>query len=120
MLERPGVIPVTFVGGVVGAWRVDQVRAVVGESLPVVERVDMRAGREEDAAAVWTLRGVAGHARYVVRDEKTALDERSPPLGRPEATRAALIPIRKSAAWWSRRRARVWHSRLRRDAGARR
>src|ERR687887_423277 len=23
-----------------------------------------------------------------------------PPLGRPEATRAALIPVRKSEAWW--------------------
>ncbi len=25
----------------------------------------------------------------------------SPALGRPEATRAALIPIRKADAWWS-------------------
>jgi hypothetical protein len=33
--------------------------------------------------------------------EKAALDAVSPPLGRPEATRGALIPIRKSAAWWA-------------------
>jgi chlorite dismutase len=39
--------------------------------------------------------------RYVTRKEKAALDAVSPPLGRPEATRAALIPIRKSQAWWA-------------------
>ena len=39
--------------------------------------------------------------RYVERAEKTQLDAVSPPLGRPEATRAALIPIRKSPEWWA-------------------
>jgi chlorite dismutase len=48
----------------------------------------------------WSLRGVRSHLRYVHRPEKTRLDELSPPLGRREATCAALIPIRKSAAWW--------------------
>jgi chlorite dismutase len=38
--------------------------------------------------------------RYVERGEKARLDELSPSLGRPEATRAALIPIRKSTGWW--------------------
>jgi hypothetical protein len=47
------------------------------------------------------VRGVAGHVRYVERREKTELDAASPGLGRPEATRGALIPIRKSAAWWT-------------------
>jgi chlorite dismutase len=47
------------------------------------------------------LRGVAGHVRYTERPEKTALDAVSPPLGRPEATRASLIPIRKNPAWWA-------------------
>src|SRR5439155_935775 len=42
-----------------------------------------------------------GHARYVERDEKGPLDAASPPLDRTEATRAALIPIKKSAAWWA-------------------
>src|SRR6185295_17505754 len=51
--------------------------------------------------AAWALRGISGHARYVERREKTQLDAVSPPLGRPEATRAALIPIRKSARWWA-------------------
>jgi chlorite dismutase len=32
--------------------------------------------------------------------EKEALAAVQPPLGREQATRAALIPIRKSEAWW--------------------
>lgn len=41
------------------------------------------------------------HQRYVERDEKRALVAKQPVLGRFEATHAALIPIRKSAVWWS-------------------
>jgi chlorite dismutase len=37
----------------------------------------------------------------VTRAEHDALAARQPPLGRPEATRAALIPIRKTEAWWA-------------------
>jgi chlorite dismutase len=44
---------------------------------------------------------VAGHERYVTRAERDALAGLQEPLGRPAATRAALIPIRKSEAWWS-------------------
>lgn len=49
---------------------------------------------------MWTLRGFTSNERYVGREQRRALSERQPALGRPEATRAALIPIRKSAAWW--------------------
>ena len=35
------------------------------------------------------------------RAEKAALDPVTPSLGRLEATRAAIIPIRKSPAWWA-------------------
>ncbi len=38
--------------------------------------------------------------RYVERDEKIELAARQENLGRPQATRAALIPVRKSQAWW--------------------
>ena len=61
----------------------------------------MRDGIAAASGGVWRLAGVAGHVRYVERREKTALDAASPPLGRREASRAALIPIRKSAAWWA-------------------
>jgi len=51
-------------------------------------------------AAVWILHGVTSHERYVTRPERDALTEKQASLGRPEASRAALIPIRKSEAWW--------------------
>jgi len=37
----------------------------------------------------------------VTHDEKNQLVAKQPGLGRPEATCAALIPIRKNASWWS-------------------
>ena len=51
--------------------------------------------------ARWVLRGTTSNERYVTRAEHDALDARQAPLGRTEATRAALIPIRKSEAWWT-------------------
>ena len=49
----------------------------------------------------WVLRGVAGHLRYTTREEKETLSAVQAGLGRAESTRAALIPIKKSAAWWA-------------------
>ena len=74
---------------------------MVGDGLPHVSRLDVVSKTRTPAGAAWFLAGVSGHARYVERREKTMLDAASPPLGRPEATRAALIPIRKSGAWWA-------------------
>jgi chlorite dismutase len=91
--------PATFVGGTTGAWRITSSVARIGPALPHAERLAIEVGLGA-ASGAWTLRGVAGHARYVERREKGPLDAASPPLGRPEATHAALIPIRKSAAWW--------------------
>jgi hypothetical protein len=48
----------------------------------------------------WRLAGVASHLRYTERDEKKRLDAVRAEIGRPEATHAALIPIKKSATWW--------------------
>lgn len=41
------------------------------------------------------------YERYVNVAEQAELRERSPALGRPGSTRAALIPVRKSDAWWA-------------------
>lgn len=101
-MYRPGMHPVTFVGGASGTWRVERVLAVRGETLPSVDRIAVDAeGAGAPGTGAWSLRGVAGHARYVARREKGPLDAASPPLGRAEANKAALIPIRKSAAWWA-------------------
>lgn len=51
--------------------------------------------------ATWLVRGITSNERYVVREEKAALVSRQEGLGREASTRAALIPIRKSVAWWA-------------------
>jgi chlorite dismutase len=96
------ILMVAFVGGNQGAWRVRSVSSVVGTPLPTVEQLEVLEGAGTDPpSAAWILRGVVGHERYVERREHDELAARSPRLGRPETTRAALIPIRKSEAWWT-------------------
>jgi len=51
-------------------------------------------------SAAWRVRGIPSYERYVNRNEQAELEAASPPLGRTEATNAALIPISKSPAWW--------------------
>ena len=93
----------TFVGGKVGKWSVVSAKAIAGEPLPAVDRLDIVTGA---VAALpdggkWMLRGVTSNDRYVTRDEKERLIKKQAALGRPEATHMALIPIRKSAKWWA-------------------
>lgn len=51
--------------------------------------------------ANWILRGVTSNTRHTNRPEVDALVARQEGLLRPQATQAALIPIRKNAAWWA-------------------
>jgi chlorite dismutase len=92
----------SFVGGQAGGWSVVGVRAVAGDALPLVERLDIVAGAVATLpeGATWVLRGATSNERYVTRPEKAQLVTSQVALGRPHATHAALIPIRKSAAWW--------------------
>ncbi|MDP9397336.1 MAG: chlorite dismutase family protein [Actinomycetota bacterium] len=96
-------VPLTvFAGGQAGAWQVLGVEPVTGPSLPPVSRLavlDGTPGGGLDAA--WALRGATSNGRYTRRNEQEALAARQAGLGRPEATRAALIPITKSDAWWA-------------------
>ncbi|MDN5684828.1 chlorite dismutase family protein [Corynebacterium glyciniphilum] len=90
-----------FAGGRVGAWQVERIEPVTGPSLPVVSRLAVLDGsRAGDVEAAWVLRGTTSYKRYTRREEQEALDAKQPQLGRPEAPRAALIPITKSDAWW--------------------
>lgn len=92
----------TFVGGTNGRWSVLSIQRVSGDSLPKVQKLDVFPGAvpAESGAPSWALRGVTSNARYVTSAEKRILSAKQSGLDRPEATRAALIPIRKSAAWW--------------------
>ncbi|HSE78162.1 MAG TPA: chlorite dismutase family protein [Alphaproteobacteria bacterium] len=91
-----------FVGGDVGDWAIERTAPVRGDGLPPAARLSIveARGREEPLGVRWALSGVAGHLRYVNAAERAILGARQEGLGRREATRAALIPIRKTAAWW--------------------
>jgi len=76
--------------------------AVVGEALPSVARLEMVEGRFPGSPpSAWVLRGVTSNQRYTTAAEQNALAATQAPLGRPGATRAALIPITKSERWWA-------------------
>lgn len=93
----------TFVGGAIGPWRVVGSEPVAGESLESVERLHVvtGAGTPMPVGARWHLRGLTSNERYLTRLERDGLVTQQPALNRPDATCAALIPIRKSTAWWS-------------------
>ena len=94
-----------FRGGQSGAWRVTKLAPVKGAGLartPALSSVYSASIALPILPSLtsWRLAGVASHVRYTERTEKNQLIEAQAPLGRPEATCAALIPIKKSAAWW--------------------
>lgn len=94
-------VHVTMVAGMDGPWRIDRISPVSGAGLPAAARLEIREGVLDQAAgAAWSLRSFTSNARYVTADEQSRLNAIRTGLGRPEATRAALIPIRKTQAWW--------------------
>jgi Chlorite dismutase len=91
-----------FSGGETGGWRVERMQTLAGEPLASVARIDVIAGYGAPSpGGVWRLRGVTSNERYVTGGEKARLLAKQPGLGRPEASCAALIPIRKSDLWWA-------------------
>jgi chlorite dismutase len=91
----------TFSGGDFGNWEVESIEAVAGASLPDASWLAVSEDAEAaHVGAAWLLRGVTSNQRYTTREEQTILLAEQPQLGRPEATRAALIPIRKTEEWW--------------------
>ncbi|MGI9023546.1 MAG: chlorite dismutase family protein [Acidimicrobiales bacterium] len=95
-------VPVAFVGGPEGLWRIDGILAHKGESLPPAARLAVVEGDEaETADGRWVLRATVGTDGYANDVEQDALAARQPPLGRPEARCAALVAVRKSAQWWA-------------------
>jgi hypothetical protein len=93
----------SFVGGKAGEWSVISSRAVAGDPLPVVERLDIVHGAVValPEGGKWVLRGATSNERYTTRAEKDQLVKKQAALGRSESNRAALIPIRKNAKWWA-------------------
>jgi chlorite dismutase len=93
----------TFTGGGAGPWRIISCNPVKGDSLPPADFMSVVPGGLSSPlhGTSWMLRGVTSNERYVTRDEKSQLAARQVAIGRPEARYAALIPIRKNAAWWA-------------------
>ena len=92
----------TFVGGTAGRWGVERMQVIAGQALPAVPRVSIFEGNQAPTleGSIWLLRGVTSYERYLHKMERSALVVQQAELGRLEATRAALIPIKKSTAWW--------------------
>ena len=100
VMSKP--LDVAFVAGSCGTWRIDRLTPIKGAGLPTLERLEIVEGTEVApvSGASWILRGVTSNTRYTKRIEVNELVSKQAGLSRPEATRAALIPIRKTAAWW--------------------
>ena len=92
-----------FVGGDIGPWRIVRIETIVGEPLLEAKRLNVVSGSKMqlETNAPWVLRGITSNERYVVREEKRELLAKQLGIGRPEATCAALIPIRKNENWWA-------------------
>ncbi len=93
--------PTSFLGGAHGPWRVTAMTPVVGPALPAVSAVTVGTELQAGGDPGFLLRGVASHLRYTTRSEREQLVSKQEDLGRPGASHAALIPLRKSPAWWA-------------------
>lgn len=91
-----------FVGGETGRWQVTSLQPVRGDSLSSVDKIAVLPAADTSATAqgVWRIDAQISNLRYATRAELVALKAVQEPLGRPHARRAAMIPIRKSPAWW--------------------
>jgi hypothetical protein len=96
-------ILVSFIGGSTGTWKVDRVTNVIGEGLALASRMEVVERMEILAKpdTTWLLRGTTSNSRYSTRKELDELAAHQEGLGRPTSTLAALIPIRKTEAWWA-------------------
>lgn len=95
----------TFEGGQTGGWRVISMTPVRGATPPPMPALSVVSSPAIALPLLpspegWRLAGVASSVRYVERGEKQQLVAVQAALGRREASAAALIPIRKNAAWW--------------------
>lgn len=83
-----------------GQWRVTSLSAASGEGLAPAPMLHIGEGVATGTPAT-VLAGIASNLRYTTTAERAQLVARQEGLGRPASTRAALIPITKSAAWWA-------------------
>jgi chlorite dismutase len=93
----------SFIGASTGQWKVLSIKTIVGSALPIVDYVSTVKGvvnLDLQSTSSWIIKSFTSNLRYTKRDEKQELNEKSRTLGNPEFNHAAMIPIKKSEAWW--------------------
>lgn len=91
-----------FIGGNEGQWKVLKMATIKGEPLQEVSHIKrIPSSTQKTNAGIWTLKGVISNLRYTEKEEKEKLVSIQADLGRPNAMNTALIPMRKSEAWWA-------------------
>jgi chlorite dismutase len=91
-----------FIAGDDGKWRVTQMHTISGKAIENTTHLHIEENPSNKLpSGIWTLRGFSSNIRYAEKTEKDKLASLQEGLGRPEATCAALIPIRKNEAWWA-------------------
>jgi chlorite dismutase len=93
---------IDFTGTDKGEWKVLGIVAVAGKALAPCSHLDLSVGTLSSAVdGVWSIKGTRSNMRYTHKTESETLTAVQASLGRAEATHAALIPIKKSEAWWA-------------------
>lgn len=91
-----------FIGGNSGEWKLRKMQLLKGEPLETVDYVTkLPSSLVQTKEGIWTLKGIVSNLRYTEKTEKEQLVAIQEDLGRPNATYAAFIPIKKSADWWN-------------------
>jgi len=91
-----------FIGGDKGKWKVMSMTTICGQPIDKVAYIDILQHLENHLnKGIWTLSGFTSNIRYTEKVEREKLIAVQSELGRPLATCAALIPIRKSEVWWT-------------------
>ena len=91
-----------FVGNTTGEWKVKSMTTLKGEPIESVSHLKKVPGNlVQSETGIWTLKGIISNLRYTEKEDKDKLVAIQEDLGRPDATLAAFIAIRKSEAWWN-------------------
>lgn len=93
----------SFVGGQEGQWLLTNCETIVGEPVETVQRLNVVnvAASQLKQRGTWVLQGFTSNVRYAERDELIQLRAKQEGLNRATSSCAALIPIKKNAAWWA-------------------
>jgi hypothetical protein len=96
--EEPRPLLVSFIASGQGAWRIERIDTIVGESLPAADRLEVVESPSPSlsVAPAWVLRGVTSNVRYTNRLELDALQQSQEPLNRPLASKRGVASIQKT------------------------